>query len=108
MPLMAANLALWHARRSEVVLAGQPGAPDMTALERAVEERYLPWAVRLTRAPGAAAVPRAPWLSAMVSKSGDATGYVCYDFTCQTPATDPAALGQRLDEAAAPRRIVLS
>jgi len=108
MPLMAANLALWHARRSEVVLAGESGSSDLAALERVTQERYLPWAVTVTRDPGSAPVARAPWLSSMAMREGRATAYVCYEFTCRTPATDAATLGPQLDEASAPRRIVLS
>jgi hypothetical protein len=44
MPLMAANLALWHGRRSEVVLAGDPDSADFRALERVLAGAYLPWA----------------------------------------------------------------
>jgi uncharacterized protein YyaL (SSP411 family) len=108
MPLMAANLALWHARRSEVVLVGQSGAPDLGALERAVEERYLPWNVTVTRSPDADPVARAPWLSSMTLRDGRATAYVCHEFTCQAPATDEATLATQLEEAASPRRIALS
>jgi len=108
MPLMAANLALWHARRSEVVVVGQPGSADLAALERAIEERYLPWAASIRREPGAAAVARAPWLAAMTARDGRATAYVCHQFACQAPATEVETLARQLEEAASPRRIVLS
>jgi hypothetical protein len=107
MPLMVANLALWHGRRAEVVLVGAPGSPDLLALERVVAGRYLPWAVTIVVDPDAAALPL-PWLASMRMKDGRATAYVCHEFTCQAPATDPDTLGRQLDDAAAPRRIVLS
>ena len=107
MPLMAANLALWHARRAEVVIAGHPGADDFAALERAVESRYLPWAVRVPVDAGAPQTgDRLPWLHAMSARDGKATGFVCRDFVCQAPTTDPEELGQALDDAAAPSRII--
>jgi len=107
MPLMAANLALWHARRSEVVLVGDPDADDFKTLERAVESRYLPWAVRVPihiDAPQTGA--RLPWLAAMTARDGRATGYVCREFMCQAPTGDVAELGRLLDDAAAPSRII--
>jgi uncharacterized protein YyaL (SSP411 family) len=106
MPLMAANLALWHGRRAEVVLVGASGSPDLQALERVVADRYLPWVVAITMDPDAAASPL-PWLASMRMKDGRATAYLCHEFTCQAPTTDPEALARQLDAAAAPRRIIL-
>jgi uncharacterized protein YyaL (SSP411 family) len=108
MPLMAANLALWHGRRSEVVVAGDPDGDDFRALERVVASMYLPWAVTLTR-PGAVPAPaHLPWLAAMTPKDGRATAYVCHAFACQAPTHDPAALEEQLVNAAAPSRIILA
>jgi uncharacterized protein YyaL (SSP411 family) len=106
MPLMAANLALWHARRSEVVLVGDSGADDFKTLERAVESRYLPWAVRVPVYIDAPPSTRLPWLAAMTARDGRATGYVCREFMCQAPTGDAAELGRLLDDAAAPSRII--
>jgi uncharacterized protein YyaL (SSP411 family) len=108
MPLMASNLALWHGRRAEIVLVGEPGGADLIALERVVSGAYLPWAVSVTRPAGAAPVARAPWLSAMAPKDGRATAYLCHDLACQAPATDAGTLQKQLDDAAAPRRIILT
>jgi len=108
MPLMAANLALWHGRRAEIVLVGEPGAADVIELERVVARTYLPWAVVVTRAVDAAPVTRAPWLSAMSAKDGRATAYLCHDLACQAPATDAAALQKQIEDAAAPRRIIIT
>jgi uncharacterized protein YyaL (SSP411 family) len=33
-----------------------------------------------------------PWTAAMGMRDGKATAYVCQEFTCQAPTTDPAAL----------------
>ena len=109
MPLMAANLALWLARRSEIVLASQPDSPDFAALERVLADRYLPWAVTLPVDPSRpAAATRLPWLGAMTLKEGRPTAFVCYEFTCRMPTSDPVQLAALLDDAATPRRIVLS
>jgi len=108
MPLMAANLALWHGRRAEVVLVGTPGSPDLAALEHTLFNRYLPWAVTITRDPAAPSIPRAPWLASMGMQDGQARAYVCHQFTCQAPTSDPATLDRELEDASAPRRIILS
>ena len=107
MPLMAANLALWHGRRAEVVLVGTPGSPDLVALEQTLFNRYLPWAVTITRDPEMPSSPRAPWLASMGMRDGHARAYVCHQFTCQAPTSDPATLDRELEDASAPRRIIL-
>ncbi len=108
MPLMAANLALWHGRRAEIVLVGEPGSADLIELERVVARTYLPWAVVVARPINAAPVTRAPWLSAMGAKDGRATAYLCHDLACQAPATDAATLQTQIADAAAPRRIIIT
>jgi uncharacterized protein YyaL (SSP411 family) len=44
----------------------------------------------------------------MTPGDGHASAYVCYDFTCQAPVTEAAALDRQLEELSAPRRIVQS
>ncbi len=107
MPMMMANVALWRGRRSEIVLVGTPGTDDLAALERVVAEHYAPWAVTVTVNPAAATPARAPWLAAMTMHGGRATAYVCHDFSCQAPTTDPGVLARQIEDAAAPRRIIL-
>jgi hypothetical protein len=109
MPLMLANVALTHGRSTEIVIVGSAGQPDTLALESVVARTYLPWAVAMTLDAGAdpqALAARAPWLAAMRPADGRATAYVCDNFACREPVTDPAALGRVLADAAAPRRIV--
>jgi uncharacterized protein YyaL (SSP411 family) len=108
MPLMAANLALWHGRRSEVVLTGDADSADFRALERVVAGTYLPWAVTLTKSADAPAPAQLPWLAAMTPKEGRATAFVCHAFACQAPTHEPAALEEQLANAAAPSRIILA
>ena len=48
MPMMMANVALWHGRRAEIVLVGTAGSSDLAALERVVAGHYAPWAVTVT------------------------------------------------------------
>ena len=105
MPFMMSNIALWHSRRTEVVLVGQAGSPDLELLETTLAAHYVPWAVTLTRDPAAGS--SLAWLAAMKMKDGRATAYVCQDFACQAPTTDPAEFARQLEDAAAPRRIIV-
>jgi uncharacterized protein YyaL (SSP411 family) len=111
MPLMVTNIALWHARKTEIVVAGARDAPDTRALEAVVATRYLPWAVTIplaTDRPDRALEARLPQIAAMVaSRRGEATAFVCTDFACQAPVSDPAALHAQLDGLAGPRRVVI-
>jgi uncharacterized protein YyaL (SSP411 family) len=111
MPFMVGNLALWHGGGLQVVIAGAPSDPATRMLEAAAARRYAPWAVTVPIDPEAPAGVRAgltarlPWLAAMTPREGRAAAYVCYDFTCQTPVTDPAELDQQLDLALQGKRI---
>ncbi|HYN05892.1 MAG TPA: thioredoxin domain-containing protein [Vicinamibacterales bacterium] len=110
MPFMVSNVAYWHARKAQIVIAGRRQSPETVALERAVAARYLPFAVVVPLQPDGPqhALTRLPWIAAMGQRDGRPSAYVCHDFTCQAPVTDAAALGQQLDDVAKPRRIVQS
>ena len=47
------------------------------------------------------------WLSAMIARDGRATAYVCQNFTCGLPVTDPRDLERQIDDAGAARRIII-
>ena len=111
MPFMVSNVIYWHARKLQIVFAGPRNSADTLALERVAAGRYLPFAVTVPVEAGASQKTlstRLPWLGAMTGRDGQPSAYVCYDFTCQAPVTDAAALEQQLSEIAAPRRIVSS
>jgi uncharacterized protein YyaL (SSP411 family) len=85
----------------EVVIAGKPGAEDTATLIATVREMYLPQAAVLLVPPGeqGATIRRlAPFAEAYEPVEGKAAAYVCRDFTCQLPTTDPAKLAELLEE----------
>jgi uncharacterized protein YyaL (SSP411 family) len=99
-PMMMAALSAWHAGVQQVVIVGEPGRADTEALKRAAGARYLPFAVVVPLAPGdrqRRLAAMAPLLASMEPRHGRATAYVCRDFACQQPVTDPEALAARLE-----------
>ena len=86
----------------EVVIAGKASADDTAALISTVREMYLPQAAVLLVPPGksgAAIRKLAPFAEGYEPVDGKAAAYVCRDFTCQLPTTDPAKLKELLEEA---------
>ena len=109
MPLMLSTLVHWLGTSTQIVIAGEATAPGAVDLEGTLALHYLPWAVTV-RLPGRHVAERmsgqAPWLAAMAEVDGRAAAYVCRDFTCSAPVTDPADFAAQLNDAAAPRRII--
>ncbi len=98
-PLLLAALETFRTKPSQVVIAGDPGAADTQALLKIT--RAHPRAGRiLLLADGAAGqdflASRAPFYRSLVPIEGKAAAYVCEDFVCQLPTTDPAVLTKAL------------
>jgi uncharacterized protein YyaL (SSP411 family) len=95
LPQLLCALELALAEPRTVVLAGDPAAADFQALARALHEK-LGLRRALLAADGAGGqrwlAERKPYLATMKPLAGRATVYVCENFTCQVPVTDPAGL----------------
>jgi hypothetical protein len=105
-PMMLAALSTYHAKVTQVVIVGEPGDEVTQALMREAVAKYDPFTVLVPVEPGATQARLArmlPFIAAMTARDGRATAYVCHDFTCGEPATDPAGLAERLS-----RRIAVS
>jgi uncharacterized protein YyaL (SSP411 family) len=90
--LTAYQLAL--APQHEIAIVGEPGAADTEALVAVVRRGHRPWQVVAVAAdPAASAVPL---LAGRSRVDGPATAYVCRQFACQAPVTDPAALAVQI------------
>jgi uncharacterized protein YyaL (SSP411 family) len=84
-------------RVREVVIVGPPADPATRALVETVFRPYLPLKVVAGAAPGdheAEAVT--PLLHERGLVDGRPAAYVCENFACQTPTTDPAVLAEQL------------
>ena len=87
----------------EIVLIGDPEAPDTKAMLAAVQRCYVPYKTLIRIDPqrveaGLAGLPLLhEVLAGKTQVDGKATVYVCRDFTCSLPVTDPDELAALLD-----------
>jgi uncharacterized protein YyaL (SSP411 family) len=81
----------------EVVIVGDPDDPVTVALVAEVHGRVLPASVVVIAAPGSDET-RSPLLEGRTAVTRP-TAYVCRDFVCDLPVTDPESLRAQLDAA---------
>ena len=94
-PMMLAALSTFHADHAQIVIVGDRAASDTRALQQALGRRYLPFAVTIPVGPAGAPPSLAaamPFVGAMSMRDGKATAYVCRDYVCREPTTDPDAV----------------
>ena len=99
-PMMLAVLSAYHAAGEQIVVVGAPEDEATRALEREAWSRYLPFAVHVPVAPGEAASRVAallPFAGSLTARDGRPTAYVCRNFACERPTTDPRELAAQLD-----------
>ncbi len=81
----------------ELAFVGRRGSPDLEALRQGVARLYLPNRIEAVLDPaGADEADELPLLRGKTMVDGKAALYVCRDFACQVPTTDPAAVGAAL------------
>jgi uncharacterized protein YyaL (SSP411 family) len=94
LPMMAAALCMAVAAPAQIVIVGADAA-DSETLWHAANTPYRPFA-HLIRVTGGERQERLaallPWVREMSSQGSKAAAYVCYNFTCDRPTTDPARL----------------
>ncbi len=93
--LLAYGLA--NAPIDEIAIVGDPDADDTGALLTAARRHYRPGQVLAVASDPAAS--EVPLLHDRKAIGGCATAYLCRDFACQRPTTDPAELTHQLEEA---------
>ncbi|HET6449828.1 MAG TPA: thioredoxin domain-containing protein [Spirochaetia bacterium] len=79
----------------EVVIAGEAGSPDTNEMLEALRRAHCPNATLVLRVPGPAGAEiarLAPFTAELEPVGGRATAYVCQDFACSLPTTDPAVM----------------
>jgi uncharacterized protein YyaL (SSP411 family) len=95
---MLATLDFYVRKPQEIVLIGTPDAEDTQAMLRALHQQYIPDKVLFQIDPQqvTAALTALPLLRDVLAGKaqvdGNATVYVCHNFTCSLPVTDPETL----------------
>jgi len=91
-PFMAAALSASLSASEQIVIVGPRGAAETVALWRAAHQQYRPFAVVVLADPAdqAALAVHMPWVAEMKMIDNRATAYVCRDFACAAPSTDPS------------------
>jgi uncharacterized protein len=89
-------LAYALAQPREIAIVGEPEDADTQALLEVVRSGYRPFQV-VALAGSSAQSPAVPLLQGRGLVNGRATVYVCRDFVCQTPLSDPEKLQAQLE-----------
>ncbi|MEO5885357.1 MAG: thioredoxin domain-containing protein, partial [Candidatus Limnocylindrales bacterium] len=92
--LVAATFAAGHV--VEVAVVGDPADAAMTTMLAPVWSTWRPNQVLAAAPADAVGGSAIPLLAGRVAIDGRPTAYVCRDFVCDLPVTDPAALEARL------------
>jgi len=98
-PQMVAAVDFSLAPPRQVVIAGDPASPDTQTLLRLVNQSYLPNKILfLVDGPGQREqlAPWLPFINGMQPLDGKATAYVCENYTCKLPTSDPRRVAQLL------------
>ncbi|XP_058477588.1 spermatogenesis-associated protein 20 [Solea solea] len=100
LPEMVRSLMAQHYTLKQIVICGRRDASDTASLLAAVNSLFLPHKVlMLNDSSDGFLSRRLPALSSMSQQSGVATAYVCQDFSCSLPVTDPEDLRRLLLDA---------
>ena len=78
----------------EVIIVGEENAPDTEAMLTALRDQYVPNKVVLLRSPGddAPLIDLADYTKYYHAIDEQATAYVCQNYICEFPTTDPAKM----------------
>ena len=89
-------LDFYLSRPKEIVIVGERGQEDTNALLAEVHRNYMPNRALLGASDGDSANDGLPLLADRHRIDGLATAYVCENYVCQLPVTDPQALARQL------------
>jgi uncharacterized protein YyaL (SSP411 family) len=93
--LIAADLALGPTQ--EIVIAGPPDSPATRALLAVLRRHYLPRSIHLLNPPDDPTVAElVPFLAKQTMRDGRPTAYVCENYVCDLPTSDPEKLDRLL------------
>jgi uncharacterized protein YyaL (SSP411 family) len=99
MPQMLVALDFSLSKPRQIVIAGNKDTPETKALLKEVHRHFLPKTILLLADGGEGqkfVAQSNEALSAMTPIEGKAAAYVCQNFTCKAPVTDPKQLNDLL------------
>ena len=98
-PMMLAALSSYHAGSEQAVIVGGRDATDTNALLDVIRSRYQPALLTMNIEPDAveAIASRLAWVGSLTARDGRATAYLCREFACQAPTSEPAELARQLE-----------
>ena len=105
MPQLLAALDFQLSKPVQIVIAGDPRADDTRRLLAAARAAFVPNKVLLCADGGAGEeflAPRLPVLKVIKRIGGRATAYVCENYACKLPTTEPRVLAAQLEKRPAP------
>ncbi|MGH9787144.1 MAG: thioredoxin domain-containing protein, partial [Candidatus Acidiferrales bacterium] len=100
LPQLVAALGFALSKPKQIIIAGEPGGKDTQAMLRLVHDRFLPNKVLLLADGGRGQEQLSGWLpfvKFVTRKDGRATAYVCENYVCKLPTTDPEVAARLLD-----------
>jgi uncharacterized protein len=98
-PQLAVALDFSLSKPKQIIIAGNPQAADTRALLRLVHERFIPNKILLLADGGQAQKQLAQWLpflQGVVPLKGQATAYICENYVCKLPTSDPQEVARLL------------
>jgi uncharacterized protein YyaL (SSP411 family) len=101
LPQMAVALSFSMSKPKQIVIAGDPGAPDTRAMLKLVHDRFIPEKILVVVDGGAGQAATAklmPFVANMDRREGKATAYVCENYACKLPTNDLQVAAKLLDE----------
>jgi uncharacterized protein YyaL (SSP411 family) len=100
LPEMLCALDFYLADPQQIVIAGDPAAPDTQEMLRAVNAKFLPNKILILAEGGKSQRLLArylPFIQGVRPTHGKATAYVCAHYACDLPTSDLEVLRQLLD-----------
>jgi uncharacterized protein YyaL (SSP411 family) len=94
-PFMASALSVAVAAPEQIVVVGPANTEATQRLWRAANQRFRPFATVVPMTPGPSQQALAdlmPWIAEMSMRDGQPAAYLCRNFTCEAPITDPDTL----------------
>jgi len=99
LPQMLVGVDVHLTKPTQIIIAGKKNSEDTTALLREVYSRYIPGRILLLVDGGEGQRILSSYnrfFDSIIMRDGKATAYVCEDYVCQAPVTDPGRLAEQL------------